>query len=187
MKTIMAVTGSPLEAVQILEGLRGRRLAGIEISILLPERLWAGIGPEPDGSSPVAASSPGGAAAAILAEAVAWLGDVSVLMVADAGRVGVAGPLATILGRLHGEGAPRLEQTLATLAVPEEEALRFAEKVTEANILFYVQAEGPTDRKIVREVFAAAGAQDIVCVPDEAERAILAVAPPAYRILSEAN
>ena len=91
-----------------------------------------------------------------------WLVGIGALVIPGLGSFIAAGPImAALSGAAVGGAVGGATGALIGMGIPEYEARRYEGKLREGNILISVHTEDRDERKLAKEIFERAGAQDV--------------------------
>lgn len=117
----------------------------------------------PEGT--VAGVSTGG----VIGGALGWIAGIGALAIPGVGPFIAAGPIiAALSGAAIGATVGGITGGLIGLGIPELEAKRYEGKLNEGNILISVHTENSDEIARAKEIFDAAGAEDICTVSESA-------------------
>jgi len=94
----------------------------------------------------------------VICGVMAWIAAVACRVVSGGDPVIAAGPIASALSDTEGGS---VASGLIDFGVPQVEARRYEDRIRDGNILLSVRAESSDKSDQAREIFSAAGAEDI--------------------------
>jgi len=151
-----------LQAERVLNDLKTAGFSSMDISVLVPDTAGTrDLGHEQHTKAPEGAAT-GGSTGGILGGALGWLAGIGALAIPGLGPFIAAGPImAALSGAAVGGAVGGATGALIGMGIPEYEARRYEGKLREGNILISVHTEDRDERKLAREIFERAGAQDV--------------------------
>ena len=158
----LCIATSRTQADQIVEALRCEGFSNNDISALFPNQETSrDFAHEKHTKAPEGAVT-GAGAGGLLGGALGWLAGIGSLAIPGAGPLIAAGPIvAALSGAAVGAAVGGLAGALIGMGIPEYEARRYEGKVKAGNVLVSVHTENSVEASRAKEVFKAAGAQDI--------------------------
>ena len=159
---VFGVFANRLETEEAVEHLRRAGFRNTDISVLFPDNQGTKDFAHEKNTKAPEGSTTGVVAGGITGGVLGWLTGIGALAIPGLGPFVAAGP---IVAALAGAGAVGtlggIIGALIGMGIPEYVAKRYEEKVKAGNILLSVHAETSDEVKRVKEIFEAAGAQDI--------------------------
>ncbi|TMA78030.1 MAG: hypothetical protein E6J72_15020 [Deltaproteobacteria bacterium] len=151
-----------LQAERVLNDLKTAGFSSMDISVLVPDTAGTrDLGHEQHTKAPEGAAT-GGSTGGILGGALGWLAGIGALAIPGLGPFIAAGPImAALSGAAVGGAVGGATGALIGMGIPEYEARRYEGKLREGNILISVHTEDRDERKLAKEIFERAGAQDV--------------------------
>ena len=161
-KSVFCITTSRNQAEQIVERLKSANFSNNDISVLFPDKQTnRDFAHEKNTKAPEGAVTGAGTGGA-LGGALGWLAGIGALAIPGVGPFIAAGPImAALSGAAIGAAAGGVAGALIGMGIPELEAKRYEGKIKEGNILISVHTENSDEISRAKEIFKAAGAQDI--------------------------
>jgi len=161
-KTVYAIVNSQGQAARIVDNLTSAGFSGDDISVLFPDKESTHeFSHEKNTKAPegaVAGASTGG----ILGGGLGLLAGIGALAIPGVGPLIAAGPLlAALSGAAVGASVGGIAGGLIGLGIPELEAKRYENRISEGNILISVHAVDGTEVDRAKEIFKSAEAEDI--------------------------
>jgi len=162
-KALFCIAKSELQAIDIVDGLKGSGFSSGDVSVLFPDK-----GASRDFAHEQKTKAPEGAAAGagtggVLGGALGWLAGIGTLAIPGLGPFVAAGPImAALSGAAAGAAVGGLTGALVGMGIPEHEAKLYEGKVRGGNILISVHTEDREERRRAKEVFEGAGAEHVV-------------------------
>ena len=160
--SVFCITTSRSQAAQIVDGLRSEGFSNNDISALFPDKETSrDFAHEKHTKAPEGAAT-GAGTGGLLGGTLGWLAGVGTLAIPGVGPLIVAGPIvAALSGAAVGAAVGGIAGALIGMGIPEYEAKRYEGKVKAGNILISVHTESSDEAAQAKEIFKAAGAQDI--------------------------
>jgi uncharacterized membrane protein len=159
---VLAISPSLSQAELIVTDLKAAGIPERDISVLFPDQSGTrdfaheNNTKAPEGATAGAVS--GGAVGGVLG----LLAGIGALAIPGVGPLIAAGPiLAALSGLAVGATVGGITGALVGLGIPEVEAKVYEGKVKNGNILIAVHTDDSTQTKRVREIYEAAGAEDV--------------------------
>jgi len=161
-KTVYAIVNSQAQAARIVDNLTSSGFSGNDISVLFPDKdSTHEFSHEKNTKAPegaVAGASTGG----ILGGGLGLLAGIGALAIPGVGPLIAAGPLlAALSGAAVGASVGGIAGGLIGLGIPELEAKRYENRISEGNILISVHAVDGDEVDRAKEIFKNAEAEDI--------------------------
>jgi hypothetical protein len=160
--SVFCIAVDDAQAERIVSELRSEGFSADDISVLLPDQHGTrDFAHEHHSKAPEGATT-GAVSGGVLGGALGWLVGAGSFAIPGLGPFIAAGPILAMLG-----GAALLATAggiagaLIGLGIPELEAKRYEGKIASGNILLSVHAHDSDDKVRAKEIFAAAGAEDI--------------------------
>jgi hypothetical protein len=160
--SVFCITTSRSQAEQIVDGLRSEGFSNNDISALFPDKDTArDFAHEKHTKAPEGAAT-GAGTGGLLGGTLGWLAGVGTLIIPGVGPLLAAGPIvAALSGAAVGAAVGGIAGALIGMGIPEYEAKRYEGKIKAGNILISVHTESSDEVAQAKEIFRAAGAQDI--------------------------
>lgn len=167
-KSVFCIATSRAQAEQIVQRLKDANFSNNDISVLFPDKETSrDFAHEKNTKAPegaVTGASAGGIAGGVLG----WIAGIGALAIPGVGPFIAAGPIiAALSGAAVGATVGGIAGGLIGLGIPELEAKRYEGKVKAGNLLISVHTENSEEIRRAKEIFEAAGAEDI-CTTGEA-------------------
>ena len=167
-KSVFCIATSRSQAEHIVEELKLANYSNNDISVLFPDKETSrDFAHEKNTKAPegaVAGASTGG----VLGGALGWIVGIGALAIPGVGPFIAAGPIvAALSGAAVGAAVGGIAGGLIGLGIPEIEAKRYEGKIKKGNLLISVHTENADQIACAKEIFTAAGAEDI-CTTGEA-------------------
>ena len=161
-KAVFCIARTEAQAIAIVERLRIAGFSNNDISVLCPDKAGTkDFAHEQHTKAPEGAAT-GAGTGGVFGGALGWLVGIGALAIPGLGPFIAAGP---IMAALSGAAAVAtlggITGALIGLGMPEYEAKRYEGKLQEGNLLISVHANDSTERDRAKEIFEAAGAEDI--------------------------
>jgi hypothetical protein len=160
--SVICIATSESQAISIVDQLKVANFSANDISVLLPDKSGTkDFAHEQHTKAPEGATT-GGVAGGVLGGALGWLVGIGALAIPGVGPFIAAGPIMAALGGAAVGGAVGgIAGALIGLGIPEYEAKRYEGKIRSGNVLISVHTEDSDEIKRAKQIFEAAGAQDI--------------------------
>ena len=160
--SVFCIAKSYAQAEQIVERLQTSGFATGEISVLLPDTEGKhDIGHVKASKAPEGATT-GAATGGVTGGVLGLLAGIGALAIPGVGPFIAAGPImAALSGAAVGATAGGVLGGLIGMGIPEFEAKRYEEKLRSGNYLIAVHAHDDKEEDRAKEIFKAAGADDI--------------------------
>jgi len=161
-KAVIAIAKSEDQAVRIVEQLKAAGFSNNDVSVLLPDRAGSrDFAHEHNTKAPEGAAT-GAVVGGLAAGALGWLVGIGSLAIPGVGPLIAAGPImAALSGAAAGGAVGGLAGALVGLGIPEYEAKQYEGKVKNGNILISVHTDDSKQRRIAKEIFERAHAEDV--------------------------
>jgi hypothetical protein len=161
-KSVFCITNSRDQAALIVDHLRIAGFSNNDISALFPDKATSrDFAHEKNTKAPEGAAA-GVGTGGLLGGALGWLAGIGALAIPGVGPLIAAGPIvAALSGAAVGAAVGGITGALIGMGIPEYEAKRYEGKVKAGNILISVHVDSSDEAKRAKEIFEAAGAQDI--------------------------
>ncbi len=161
-KSVFCITNSRDQAALIVDHLRIAGFSNNDISALFPDKETSrDFAHEKNTKAPEGAAT-GAGTGGLLGGALGWLAGIGALAIPGVGPLIAAGPIvAALSGAAVGAAVGGLTGALIGMGIPEYEAKRYEGKIMAGNILISAHVESSAEAKRAKEIFEAAGAQDI--------------------------
>jgi uncharacterized membrane protein len=166
-KSVFAIATTYGQAERIVERLQSQGFAASEISILMPDTAGTrDIGHVKATKAPEGATT-GAATGGLAGGVIGLLAGIGALAIPGVGPLIAAGPImAALSGAAVGATTGGVVGGLIGLGIPEIEARRYDEKLKKGNLLISVHAEDGDEVNRAKEIFKAAGAEDISTISE---------------------
>ncbi len=155
-------------AERIVNDLKVAQFSNNDISVLFPDKeTTRDFAHEKNTKAPEGAIT-GAGTGGVIGGAFGWITGVGSLVIPGLGVFIAAGPIvAALAGLAVGAAIGGIAGALIGLGIPEIEAKRYEGKINQGNLLVSVHTEDSDEIGQAKEIFKAAGAQDI-CSTGEA-------------------
>ena len=162
-KSVFGIATTHGQAERIVEQLQAEGFAASEISVLMPD-----TGGTRDVGHVKATKAPEGATTgAATGGVIGLLAGIGALAIPGVGPFIAAGPImAALSGAAVGAATGGVVGGLIGLGIPEIEAKRYEEKLKKGNYLIAVHTDESEDVDRAKDIFKAAGAEDISTVSE---------------------
>jgi hypothetical protein len=161
-KAVFCTVKDVSQAANIVDRLKAAGFSHDDISVLMPDKSGTkDFAHEHNTKAPEGAATGAGTGAA-LGGALGWLAGIGALAIPGLGPFIAAGPImAALSGAAVGGAVGGLTGALIGMGIPEFEAKRYEGKVKGGNALISVHSENGKETDRAKEIFKAAGAEDI--------------------------
>jgi hypothetical protein len=159
---VYCLTKNPVQATDIVERLKLAGFPSNDISVLMPDRTGThDFAIENETKAPEGAAA-GAGTGALVGGALGWLTGIGALAIPGLGPLIAAGPImAALSGAAVGGALGGVTGALIGLGIPEFEAKRYEGKLKSGHALVSVHSESSDETDRAKEIFRAAGAEDI--------------------------
>ena len=160
--SVFCIANSHSQAEQIVERLQSSGFSSSEISVLLPDTEGKhDIGHVKATKAPEGATT-GAATGGLTGGVLGLLAGIGALAIPGVGPFIAAGPImAALSGAAIGATTGGVVGGLIGMGIPEIEAKRYEDKLKSGNYLIAVHAHDDDEEDRAKEIFKAAGADDI--------------------------
>ena len=167
-KSVFCIATSRGQADEIVGQLKNASFSNNDISVLFPDKdSTRDFAHEKNTKAPEGAAA-GAGTGGVIGGALGWIAGIGALAIPGVGPFVAAGPImAALSGAAIGAAAGGIAGGLIGMGIPELEAKRYEGKVKAGNLLISVHTESSDEIKRAKEIFTAAGAEDI-CTTGEA-------------------
>ena len=160
--SVFGIVKTHAQAEQIVENLQEAGFPGTEISILLPDNEGShDIGHVKATKAPEGATT-GATTGGVAGGVLGLLAGIGALAIPGVGPFIAAGPImAALSGAAIGATTGGVVGALIGMGIPEIEAKRYEDKLKTGNYLIAVHTHDGDEKDSAKEIFEAAGAEDI--------------------------
>ncbi|GEP46183.1 hypothetical protein [Brevifollis gellanilyticus] len=167
-KSVFCIATSVPQAEQIVTNLQASGFPSGDISVLLPDSAATGDFGYVKSTKASEGIAAGAATGGVAGGAIGLLAGIGALAIPGLGPFIAAGPLmAALSGAAVGATAGGVVGGLIGLGIPEIEAKRYEDHLKKGNYLISVHAVNGDRIDRAKEIFEAAGAEDISTVSEE--------------------
>jgi hypothetical protein len=161
-KSVFCIAQSESQADKIVDSLRSANFSNNDISVLFPDKSTTrDFAHEKNTKAPEGIAT-GAGTGGVVGGALGWIAGIGSLAIPGIGPFIAAGPImAALSGAAIGAAVGGLAGGLIGLGIPELEAKRYEDKIRKGNILISAHADDANEIKVAKEIFSAAGAEDI--------------------------
>jgi hypothetical protein len=161
-KAVFCIANSEAHALRIVADARAAGFSGNDISVLFPDKKGTrDFAHEQHTKAPEGAAA-GATTGGVLGGVAGWLVGIGALAIPGLGPFVAAGPIMAALGgAAAGAAAGGLTGALVGFGMPEYEAKRYEGKIKSGGILISIHTEDGDEVTRAKELFKAAGAEDI--------------------------
>jgi len=166
--SVLCIASSYLQADRIIRDLQGSGFASTEISVLSSDSHGnRGFAHVKSSKAPEGAAG-GALVGGVTGGLVGLLAGIGTLAIPGLGALIAAGPiLATLSGAAAGAATGGVVGGLIGLGLPEYEARRYGEKLTQGNYLLAVHVENGDEETLAENIFSHHGADDIASMRED--------------------
>src|SRR3954466_14055354 len=166
-KSVFGIAKSYSQAERIVEDLQTAGFSPSEISVLMPDTHGRhDMGHVKATKAPEGATT-GATTGGVVGGVIGLLAGIGALAIPGVGPFIAAGPImAALSGAAVGAATGGVVGGLIGLGIPEIEAKRYEEKLKRGNYLVAVHADESEDVDRAKDIFKAAGAEDISTVSE---------------------
>src|SRR5437867_3485671 len=159
---VFGIYSDRMRVEKAVDRLKADGFRNTDISVLFPQNAGTkDFAHEKHSKAPEGATT-GAGTGAVVGGALGWLAGIGALAIPGLGPFIAAGPIvAALSGAAVGGAVGGATGALIGMGIPEYEARRYEGKLREGNILISVHTEDRDERKLAKEIFERAGAQDV--------------------------
>src|SRR6266481_1901710 len=159
---VFGIYSDRMRVEKAVDRLKADGFRNTDISVLFPQNAGTkDFAHEKHTKAPEGATT-GAGTGAVVGGALGWLAGIGALAIPGLGPFIAAGPImAALSGAAVGGAVGGATGALIGMGIPEYEARRYEGKLREGNILISVHTEDRDERKLAKEIFERAGAQDV--------------------------
>ena len=167
-KSVFCIATSREQADRIVNELKNEKFSNNDISALFADKSTSHEFAHEKHTKAPEGTATGAGTGGVIGGALGWIAGIGALAIPGVGPFIAAGPImAALSGAAIGAAAGGIAGGLIGLGIPEMEAKRYEGKVKAGNILISVHTDNSEQIAQAKDVFNAAGAQDI-CSTSEA-------------------
>jgi hypothetical protein len=161
-KSVFCIATSRDIAERIVSQLKAAQFSSNDISVLFPDKeTTRDFAHEKNTKAPEGAIT-GAGAGGVIGGVFGWITGIGSLAIPGLGIFIAAGPIvAALTGLAVGAAVGGIAGALIGLGIPEIEAKRYEGKINQGNILISVHTEDSDEVSQAKDIFKAAGGQDI--------------------------
>ncbi len=161
-KSVYCIAVSEVQALQIVDNLTNSGFSSNDISALFPDKESTHQFSHEKHTKAPEGTVTGVASGGILGGGLGLLAGIGALAIPGVGPFIAAGPLmAALSGAAAGAALGGITGALIGMGIPELEAKRYENRITEGNILISVHATSGDEVSRAKEIMATAKAEDI--------------------------
>ena len=163
-KSVFCIATSRDMAERIVSQLKAAQFSSNDISVLFPDKeTTRDFAHEKNTKAPEGAIT-GASTGGVIGGVFGWITGIGSLAIPGLGIFIAAGPIvAALTGLAVGAAVGGIAGALIGLGIPEIEAKRYEGKINQGNLLISVHTEDSDEVSQAKDIFKAAGAQDICC------------------------
>lgn len=159
---VFCIVKSSAQATQVVDRLKSAGFSNNDISVLMPDKSGTKDFAVDNATKAPEGAATGAGAGAVLGGGLGWLAGIGALAIPGLGPLIAAGPImAALTGAAVGGTLGGVTGALVGLGIPEYEAKRYEGKIKGGNILISVHSDDSNETERAKEIFKAAGAEDI--------------------------
>ena len=161
-KAVFCTVATATQAAQVVDRLKVAGFTSNDISVLMPNKEGTKeFAVDNETKAPEGAAT-GAGTGAILGGGLGWLAGIGALAIPGVGPLIAAGPImAALTGAALGGTVGGFTGALIGMGIPEYEAKRYEGRVKGGHALISVHSEDSAETERAKEIFEAAGAEDI--------------------------
>ena len=161
-KAVFCTVKNSNQASQIVDRLKSAGFTSNDISVLMPDKTGTKeFAIDNETKAPEGAVT-GAGTGAVLGGGLGWLAGIGALAIPGVGPLIAAGPImAALTGAAVGGTVGDVTGALIGLGIPEYEAKRYEGKLKGGHALISVHSEDSDETDRAKQIFEAAGAEDI--------------------------
>ena len=161
-KAVFCTVKTSDQASRVVDQLKNAGFTSNDISVLMPDKSGTKeFAVDNETKAPEGAAT-GAGTGAVLGGGLGWLAGIGALAIPGLGPLIAAGPImAALTGAAVGGTIGGLTGALIGMGIPEYEAKRYEGKVKGGSALISVHSEDSNETERAKNIFEAAGAEDI--------------------------
>src|SRR5436190_5012978 len=168
-KAVLGTVRSRAQAELVVDRLKTGGFLATNISVLLADAEGAREFAVDNKTKAPEGAATGAGTGAVIGGGLGWLAGIGAIAIPGLGPLIAAGPImAALTGAAVGGALGGITGTLVGLGIPEYEAKRYEGKIKGGRALIAVHAENSDEAKRAKEIFEAAGAEDISTTGEKA-------------------
>lgn len=161
-KAVFCTVATATQAAQVVERLKAAGFTSNDISVLMPNKEGTKDFAVDNQTKAPEGAATGAGTGALLGGGLGWLAGIGALAIPGFGPLIAAGPImAALTGAAVGGTIGGLTGALIGMGIPEYEAKRYEGRVKGGHALISVHSEDSLETERAKEIFEAAGAEDI--------------------------
>ncbi len=161
-KSVYAISTSELQANQIIDSLVSAGFSSNDISVLFPDKETTHQFAHEKNTKAPEGAVVGASAGGVLGGTLGLMAGIGALAIPGVGPFIAAGPLlAAMSGFAAGAAVGGIAGALVGLGIPELEAKRYENRISEGNILISIHATDGDQVDTAKRILSDAGAEDI--------------------------
>jgi len=161
-KAVFCTVETAAQATQIVDRLKAAGFTHNDISVLMPDKSGTKDFAVDNQTKVPEGAATGAGTGALLGGGLGWLAGIGALAIPGLGPLIAAGPImAALTGAAVGGTVGGVTGALIGMGIPEYEAKRYEGKVKGGHALISVHSEDSAETARAKEIFEAAGAEDI--------------------------
>lgn len=160
--SVICTVKSVTQATNVVERLKDAGFANTDLSVLMPDKYRTREFAVDNQTKAPEGAAAGAGTGLLLGGGLGWLVGIGALAIPGVGPLIAAGPiLAALSGAAIGGTVGGLTGALVGLGIPEFEAKKYEGKLKGGCALISVHSENPAETQRAKDIFKAAGAEDI--------------------------
>src|SRR3954453_3818505 len=161
-KAIFCTAKTSAQATQIVQDLKSAGFMASDISVLMPDRTGTKDFAVDNSTKAPEGAATGAGTGAVVGGGLGWLAGIGALAIPGLGPLIAAGPImAALTGAAVGGTVGGVTGALIGMGIPEYEAKRYEGKIKGGHALVSVHSENSAETDRAKEIFKAAGGEDI--------------------------
>jgi hypothetical protein len=172
-KAVFCTVKTTTQAEDIVGRLKAAGFSNGDISALMADKYGTRtFAVDNQTKAPEGAATGAGTGAAV-GGALGWLAGIGALAIPGLGPLVAAGPIMALLsGAAVGGTVGGITGGLIGMGIPEFEAKKYEGQIKGGNILISVHSENSSETDRAKEIFKAAGGEDITCTAEKSDAKI---------------
>jgi hypothetical protein len=168
-KAVLGTVRSRAQAELVVNRLKSAGFLATNISVLMADAEGAKEFAVDNKTKAPEGAAAGAGTGAVIGGGLGWLAGIGALAIPGVGPLIAAGPiLAALSGAAVGGAVGGITGALVGLGIPEYEAKRYEGQIKGGRALIAVHAENSDETKRAKDIFDAAGAEDVATSGEKA-------------------
>jgi len=161
-KAVFCTVATSTQAAQVVDRLKLAGFTSNDISVLMPDKAGTKEFAVDNQTKAPEGAAAGASTGAVLGGSLGWLAGIGALAIPGVGPLIAAGPImAALTGAAVGGTLGGFTGALIGMGIPEYEAKRYEGRLKGGHALISVHSEDSAETERAKEIFEAAGAEDI--------------------------